>query len=191
MARSGCGTCRGLHCISDQPIIRDIADSSITLDRKVLCDRAIPKCNRCIKAGRPCQGYGTRLSWPRRHDPRRAIVGPAPAPVGKPIAIARTALRLVNASSHDIELFELVSNSADAYGTLLQGVEITHATGINVLPVNLEVPLSLLKTPSSYATMQLNPKEKDLFQYCQTIISPYPFPILTTHITQLYTKLHI
>ncbi|KAJ6438616.1 hypothetical protein O9K51_09210 [Purpureocillium lavendulum] len=39
----GCGTCR---------------------DRRVLCDRAVPVCQRCVQSRRTCSGYGVRLSWP-------------------------------------------------------------------------------------------------------------------------------
>ncbi|CAG7563454.1 unnamed protein product, partial [Fusarium equiseti] len=57
MPSAGCGNCRV---------------------RKVRCDQTVPKCNRCVKLGVQCQGYGLRLSWPRRNDRRRAIVGPNP-----------------------------------------------------------------------------------------------------------------
>ncbi|KAF9771832.1 hypothetical protein IL306_010498, partial [Fusarium sp. DS 682] len=39
---SGCWTCRAKH---------------------VKCDEAKPECNRCLKAGIECEGYGVRISW--------------------------------------------------------------------------------------------------------------------------------
>ncbi|KAH7024863.1 fungal-specific transcription factor domain-containing protein [Microdochium trichocladiopsis] len=55
----GCWTCKG---------------------RKVRCDRSLPHCKTCAKSNRECQGYGVRLSWPREHDPKRSLLGPAPLP---------------------------------------------------------------------------------------------------------------
>lgn len=139
----------------------------------MLCDRKLPHCNRCVKAGRRCTGYGTRLSWPRRNDPRRAIVGPAPA--RKRAAPAVSSLRFVNASSWDIELFQFLSTSADLYGNLLRTAVINPTFGtLQDLPVRRkESHLPLLKAPSSWVAMQLKPMEKDLFQYCLIVFSPY------------------
>lgn len=44
------------------------------LERKVRCDLQLPRCNNCTKAKRVCQGYGTKLSWPRNGDRKRAII---------------------------------------------------------------------------------------------------------------------
>ena len=142
-----------------------------SLDRKVLCDGTLPHCNRCVKANRRCEGYGTRLSWPRRDDPRRAIIGPAPAK--RRGTATKSGLRLVNASSWDIELLQLVPTSADVYGTLLQGLEATYAApSHNHLPIAIsKTSLPLLRTPITWVDLQLSPIEKDLFEYCQFMLS--------------------
>lgn len=137
----------------------------------MLCDQTVPNCNRCVKAGRHCEGYGTRLSWPRRNDPRRAVIGPAPAPTERQVPAAQSGIRLVNASSWDVELFRLVSTSTDVFGTLLQGLETSPAPPTHGhLPIesSSQTSLPLLKTPVTVASMQLGPDEMDLFQYCQT-----------------------
>ncbi|KAF1816827.1 hypothetical protein P152DRAFT_504320 [Eremomyces bilateralis CBS 781.70] len=41
--------------------------------RRVRCDRTIPSCARCLKAGRTCDGFGLRLSWPHSSDRKRAV----------------------------------------------------------------------------------------------------------------------
>ncbi|KAF2828600.1 hypothetical protein CC86DRAFT_195514 [Ophiobolus disseminans] len=47
-------------------------------DRKVACDRATPKCLKCMKSKRECGGYGVRLTWPQQvHN--RAFVAHTPA----------------------------------------------------------------------------------------------------------------
>ncbi|KAH8807363.1 fungal-specific transcription factor domain-containing protein [Xylogone sp. PMI_703] len=43
-------------------------------DRKVRCDFQLPTCGNCAISGRPCKGYGLKLSWPREGNTRRAIV---------------------------------------------------------------------------------------------------------------------
>ncbi|EMT68741.1 hypothetical protein FOC4_g10004825 [Fusarium odoratissimum] len=90
MPSLGCGTCREL------------------IARKVRCDQAYPKCNRCIKSGRHCKGYGMQLSWPRWNDTRRAIVGPRPLLRGR-----QAENRLVNTTFADIKLHDVVSMSTD------------------------------------------------------------------------------
>ncbi|KAJ4214609.1 hypothetical protein NW759_010163 [Fusarium solani] len=91
MSQRGCMTCR---------------------DRKVLCDRTLPTCTRCARAGRRCDGYGTRLSWPREGDVRRAILGPAP------VERRRYDTRhFVNTSTWDIEMHALISGIDFGYGT--------------------------------------------------------------------------
>ncbi|KAL4919514.1 hypothetical protein BDW62DRAFT_216928 [Aspergillus aurantiobrunneus] len=78
MGRS-CGTCR---------------------DRRIACDRAVPACAQCVRASRPCKGYGIRLSWPRANDARRAVVAR-----GRGVAQGQPAKRYhVTATSWDIEM---------------------------------------------------------------------------------------
>ncbi|KAH6608604.1 hypothetical protein Trco_001950 [Trichoderma cornu-damae] len=42
-------------------------------DRKVKCDLGLPSCDNCRHRKIRCQGYGLRLSWPRKGDQRRAV----------------------------------------------------------------------------------------------------------------------
>ncbi|KAI0457982.1 fungal-specific transcription factor domain-containing protein [Xylaria acuta] len=82
MTGKGCGTCR---------------------ERKVFCDRTIPICERCSRSKLPCQGYELRLSWPKRVDGRRWVIGNSP-PRGKRMA-SGSRFHLVNASFRDIQLY--------------------------------------------------------------------------------------
>jgi hypothetical protein len=50
-----------------------LSSSSNILDRKVSCDKTVPKCLRCTKAKRECEGYGLRLTWPKENDNRALI----------------------------------------------------------------------------------------------------------------------
>jgi hypothetical protein len=43
----------------------------VTTERKVGCDRTLPKCANCIRSVRVCQGYGLKLAWPDKVDGRR------------------------------------------------------------------------------------------------------------------------
>ncbi|KAK1999875.1 hypothetical protein LX36DRAFT_459088 [Colletotrichum falcatum] len=47
------------------------------IERKISCDRRLPRCSSCIRSNRACAGYGVRLSWPKKHDGKRMIVGQA------------------------------------------------------------------------------------------------------------------
>ncbi|EEU43814.1 uncharacterized protein NECHADRAFT_73999 [Fusarium vanettenii 77-13-4] len=80
--------------------------------RKVLCDRTLPTCTRCARAGRRCDGYGTRLSWPREGDARRAVIGPAPIERRR-----YDARHFVNTSTGDIEMHALISGVDFGYAT--------------------------------------------------------------------------
>ncbi|KAH7318094.1 fungal-specific transcription factor domain-containing protein [Stachybotrys elegans] len=51
--------------------------------RRVRCDRALPSCLRCSKAGRACGGYAAPVFWPKKGDTRRSSVGPRPPPGGR------------------------------------------------------------------------------------------------------------
>ncbi|KAI0424662.1 fungal-specific transcription factor domain-containing protein [Xylaria sp. FL1042] len=82
MTGKGCWTCR---------------------ERKVSCDRTIPICERCSRSKLLCQGYELRLSWPKRVDGRRWIIGDSPLR-GKRMA-SGLRLHFVNASFRDIQLY--------------------------------------------------------------------------------------
>ncbi|KAH6653261.1 fungal-specific transcription factor domain-containing protein [Truncatella angustata] len=80
-ARKGCWTCHA---------------------RKVQCDGARPVCEKCVRGRRECQGYKTRLSWPREGDKKRAITGYAP-----PVAVYPTPEAkhfFINTTWQDIKL---------------------------------------------------------------------------------------
>ncbi|KAF4972586.1 hypothetical protein FSARC_859 [Fusarium sarcochroum] len=144
MPSPGCGTCRA---------------------RKVRCDQTLPTCNRCLKAGRHCKGYGMRLSWPRRNDTRRAIVGPAPRQAR--LAVVQSEPQLVNTSSRDIKLNDLVSDSTFTYDGALQGTAKAIAQVLDDARAAQasQTPTALLKSPKPWAALQLSPIEMDLFQY--------------------------
>ncbi|KAF4451300.1 Arginine metabolism regulation protein II [Fusarium austroafricanum] len=143
MVSQGCGTCRA---------------------RKVRCDQSFPKCNRCIKAGRVCKGYGLQLSWPRRNDTRRAIVGPEPKqrrPLG-----SQSKHRLVNTSFTDITLHDLVSTSNKTYGFVFKELAQAGLLFFDSPPTEtVQAPLQIFKAPAASATVHLNSFDQELFQY--------------------------
>ncbi|KAI1305059.1 fungal-specific transcription factor domain-containing protein [Xylaria venustula] len=82
MASKGCWTCK---------------------ERKVFCDRKIPICERCSRSQLLCQGYGLRLSWPKRVDGRRWAIGDSPPRRKKITPVSM--FHLVNATFQDIQLY--------------------------------------------------------------------------------------
>ncbi|KAI1022176.1 hypothetical protein LB504_007293 [Fusarium proliferatum] len=141
MPSLGCGTCRA---------------------RKVRCDQAYPKCNRCIKAGRHCKGYGMQLSWPRRNDTRRAILGPRPR-----IKSKQSEHRLVNTTFTDIRLHDVVSLSDKTYGVHMLGLPEVSFGSSDASSFETSEPLSLIKGPEVGPIARLIPADQRSFQYCK------------------------
>ncbi|KAI0459628.1 fungal-specific transcription factor domain-containing protein [Xylaria acuta] len=78
--------------------------------RKVQCDQGVPNCRRCVQAGRECEGYGLRLSWPRENDRKRAIVVVLPV-TGAPMRTRHMSpSQFLNTTSQDIELYRHLSS---------------------------------------------------------------------------------
>ncbi|KAH7250932.1 fungal-specific transcription factor domain-containing protein [Fusarium tricinctum] len=143
MPSLGCGTCRA---------------------RKVRCDQAFPYCNRCVKSGRECKGYGLQLSWPRKNDTRRALVGPTPQQSRR--NRIRAEYQLVNTSCLDIELHDLVSSSTKTYGISMQGVVKSVPDAVGSEPLNkLGKSLSLPRGPTLGTNIRLGSLDKELFNY--------------------------
>ena len=42
-------------------------------ERKIACDGQLPLCDRCLRTGRSCGGYGLRLKWQETPDHRRKL----------------------------------------------------------------------------------------------------------------------
>jgi hypothetical protein len=94
--RKGCWTCAGWCSNKIRTILAHRPPA-----RKVQCDGGLPCCQKCSRAGRECQGYEMRLSWPRNDDKKRAII------VGSPQMIhvrRETNPFFVNTTWRDIEL---------------------------------------------------------------------------------------
>jgi hypothetical protein len=122
------------------------------------------------------------LSWPRRNDTRRAVVGPTPKQ--SRLNRIRAEYRLVNTSCLDIELHDLVSSSTKTYGISLQGVVKSVPDAANGEPPNrLGKSLSLPRGPTLGTNIRLSSLDKVLFQYCET-----PLPLPHT-MTKAYTTL--
>ncbi|KAI1114770.1 fungal-specific transcription factor domain-containing protein [Nemania sp. NC0429] len=86
-SRQGCWTCKA---------------------RKVPCDQAKPTCRRCSQAGRECEGYAMRLSWPRDNDKRRSMKVTVPT-AGKRTRQRTSHGHFINATFQDIELFRYLT----------------------------------------------------------------------------------
>ncbi|OAX79763.1 hypothetical protein ACJ72_05917 [Emergomyces africanus] len=121
-----------------------LIDLLIILDRRISCDRAIPRCTQCARSNRVCQGYQLRLSWPKDNDARRAVV----ARLLRRGAAPHVSHSLVNASSWDIELHQYLS------GVLLP----EHA-------LFAQTPLA------PFNPVKLSDADANLFQYFQTTAS--------------------
>ncbi|KAF2185249.1 hypothetical protein K469DRAFT_165051 [Zopfia rhizophila CBS 207.26] len=113
-------------------------------DRKIACDKCMPKCQTCLKSGRECLGYDLRLSWPRKDDQRRSILAKDPDR-SESISQGWTRQReFLNVFSSDIEL----SNSMIS----------------DMLPIRASRLPNLLRNPS-WAPFPLNRTQIDLFSY--------------------------
>ncbi|KAF4984019.1 hypothetical protein FZEAL_724 [Fusarium zealandicum] len=95
-ARKGCWTCAA---------------------RKIQCDESRPTCKKCARSQIKCQGYESRLSWPKNNDTKRAIVGhDAPqviALLDDPSQIP-SSLFFINTGWHDVELYRYLSLRIDS-----------------------------------------------------------------------------
>ncbi|KAF4338092.1 zinc-finger transcription factor [Fusarium beomiforme] len=111
--------------------------------RKIQCDGLRPKCGKCDRSQLVCQGYETRLSWPRNNDRKRAIVcnttQQVPSSPRKKSEIP-SGLFLINTSSQDVELYNYLSSQ-------YQQALVTTS------------PSSTLKQPGIHAN------QNELFQY--------------------------
>ncbi|KAK2018708.1 hypothetical protein LZ32DRAFT_521276 [Colletotrichum eremochloae] len=87
------------------------------IDRKISCDRRLPRCSSCIRSNRLCTGYGVRLSWPKKGDGKRMIVGHA-GPVFKGTwhrDPSSGQFHMINAMFRDIKLYQNRTSTRDNY----------------------------------------------------------------------------
>ena len=81
----------------------------ILQDRRIACDRAVPTCGCCLKAGRVCTGYGLRLSWPKENDKRRSIV--VRTPYSLPQKIDLLDMHMVNIGKWEMEVYNYLTTT--------------------------------------------------------------------------------
>ncbi|KPM37602.1 hypothetical protein AK830_g8974 [Neonectria ditissima] len=139
----GCGTCRA---------------------RRIRCDRVVPSCVRCTRAGRECDGYGLRLSWPRDGDRRRAVVGPNPAKQQHGGDAARE-LQWINVSSQDIEMHEYLADSSATFEFYLAPPKSIR----DVMGRRRQAPQSSLPMSINWMPWRLDANEMDLLRYFETV----------------------
>ncbi|WYZ44447.1 hypothetical protein EsH8_VII_000883 [Colletotrichum jinshuiense] len=131
----------------DRPIVSK-KRCGTCIDRKISCDRRLPRCSSCIRSNRICQGYGLRLSWPRDGDRKRSVVGQV---VSRPGSFQQHGhgskpLYMINATSWDIEVYHYLSMRRSA----------------------------ITSTPRyalSWSLSGISATEKDLFQFFQRSVS--------------------
>ena len=105
-----------------------------TVARRVRCDRTIPSCTRCLKAGRVCDGFGLRLSWPRRHDKKRAAFADIPADAATSVSAKSGDLSFIQTTSWDVAVhYRLSSEGWDREST---------SQRTSILPARICVPLT-------------------------------------------------
>ncbi|KAH8893325.1 hypothetical protein GQ53DRAFT_745569 [Thozetella sp. PMI_491] len=115
-------------------------------DRRIRCDRALPSCGQCVRSKRSCAGYALRLSWPREHDRRRAMLGVDPPRSAEAPRVSAT--QMVNATSWDFEMREYL-------------VELQTKDGSQMTPP--------VQPSVSWAPFKLQTEEKDLLQYFESV----------------------
>lgn len=97
---------------------KEEAPNSACPARKIQCDGGRPKCQKCTRAQRDCEGYELRLSWPREDDKRRAMTGTnAPSVLvsqSQPGQIPSD-IFFVNTTWQDMELYGYLSGQRHPY----------------------------------------------------------------------------
>ncbi|KAK1594618.1 fungal-specific transcription factor domain-containing protein [Colletotrichum navitas] len=114
------------------------------IGRKISCDRRFPRCSSCVRSNRVCTGYGLRLSWPRKVDGKRIIVGKARPPSKRTRHTDPYSgqFHMINATFWDIELHQNRISTGDSY----------------IPPLRPSLP---------WSTSGLSATEQDLFYYFQ------------------------
>jgi hypothetical protein len=100
--------------VGDQsvPFLHAIAPTKRSTDRKVKCDLALPTCDNCRHRNLQCQGYGLRLSWPRKGDQRRSIEFKSTTDQRKhTLAILYRHRHFLNMTNRDINMFYKLSEA--------------------------------------------------------------------------------
>lgn len=101
MHSNECWNCRGaVPCIW---YLSECAAYPSTTDSRATCNRARPRCSRCIKSNRQCQ-YGLRLSWPKPTNTKRSLTHSVRDGFGTAKRVSSSQASFVNATSWDIEL---------------------------------------------------------------------------------------
>ncbi|KAI0206245.1 fungal-specific transcription factor domain-containing protein [Astrocystis sublimbata] len=91
--------------MSSKPMTKSAQGCWTCKSRKIRCDQSFPSCRRCTQARRECEGYETRLSWPRESDKKRAILAGLQGS-GSPIQKRHMRhLYFLNTTFEDIELY--------------------------------------------------------------------------------------
>ncbi|KAK2039042.1 hypothetical protein LZ31DRAFT_559101 [Colletotrichum somersetense] len=112
------------------------------IGRKISCDRRLPRCSSCVRSNRVCTGYGLRLSWPRKDDGKRMIVGQA-EPLFKRTRHTDFSgqIHMINVTFWDIEVYRNRTSTRDGH----------------IIPP--------LYHSLSRPTSELSANEQDLFQF--------------------------
>lgn len=137
--------------------------------RRVRCDRTVPSCARCLKAGRTCDGFSLRLSWPHSRNRKRAVFAIPPrieASFNKSDDIF-----FVQTTSWDMRMHYRLSTEGwnrKTPGPPLNacktpdGSHRSAGTGGNYLSGNPVLP-----TPVRWIPHQLDASQEALVQYCE------------------------
>jgi hypothetical protein len=104
MASRGCWTCKGVIILTYRRILSETSYLLLLIDRRIRCDRTSPNCFNCAQACRKYQGYGLRLSWPKNHNSKRALLINSPVPVGYESARLSADIRFVHTFPVDIQM---------------------------------------------------------------------------------------
>ncbi|KAF2107249.1 fungal-specific transcription factor domain-containing protein [Lophiotrema nucula] len=155
-------------------------------DRKIACDKRLPFCVKCEKAGRQCLGYGTRLSWPRDNDRRRAIVSQEPR-------CSKMAFRphprnsdYLNVFYRDVELSYELTGGAGSKDPCTERNEHYHW---DVMPKHSAVGIPRLAFNPSWMPITLNNTHLSLVSYFDKHLAMCLSPIQNARVRDLTLRM--
>ncbi|UNI17470.1 hypothetical protein JDV02_003811 [Purpureocillium takamizusanense] len=129
----------------------------MSLDRRVLCDRTVPVCQRCVQSRRRCAGYGLQLSWPGSKRRTRSKPESAPWRGGASGPLAR--VQWLHTSFADLAMHYHLAD-AGPYGAKVRW----KSSFVHAVP--LPTASRALWTP-----FKLDDEQTTLFQYFEAVTS--------------------
>ncbi|KAE8554519.1 hypothetical protein EYB25_003058 [Talaromyces marneffei] len=103
-------------------------------DFRAICNRARPRCSRCVKSNRQCQ-YGLRLSWPKATNTKRSLTHSVQDGFGTAKRVSQASF--VNATSWDIQLHHYLRMNQGLGSNEGFALQLDLPMALSWLPINL------------------------------------------------------